>query len=92
MSGIGNPISAITGGTSPLGAVTGGALSQFIEKCTTCLKCLKDKLCECCAGGLKDGDDKCRAAEEQGDKAWQDALAFMQGQGTGFKMALGADA
>lgn len=96
MGGAGNPISAAKGGTNPLAAASagpiGGALAQFVEKCTNCLKCLKDKLCTACAGGMKDGDEKAVAAEEQGENAWKGALAFLAGQGTGFKMALGADA
>ena len=96
MGGAGNPISAAKGGTNPLAAASagpmGGAFAQLVEKCTNCLKCLKDKLCSACTGGLKDGDEKALAADEQGEGAWKGAMAFLAGQGTGYRMAIGAEA
>lgn len=90
--GIGNIAQSLTGAAGPLGALAGGALGQVIEKCACCLKALKDKLCECCAGGLKELDERAGAAAAHGEQAWQEALAYMNGQGKGMRVALGADA
>ena len=98
MGGAGNPLNSLAGGVNapgvspPAAGPLGGLLTQFVGKCANCLQCLKDKLCTACAGGLKDGDEKCRAAEAFSEQGWQGALAFMQGQGTGMRMAIGADA
>lgn len=87
--GIGNLTQALSG---PLGALAGAAIGQAIEKCACCLKALKDKLCECCTGGMKELDDRAGAAASHGEQAWKDALAFMKGEGKGMRVALGADA